>query len=105
MGWAEPGIIKLSTTTQSPDIYQLPYSNQALPGMSGGAILNATRELVGIHGRAEEYAQVRIADGKSIATRANLGMPISFIRHRCLLLPEQLGSHHWQHPNLLHLHH
>jgi S1-C subfamily serine protease len=50
--------------------YSLVYSNDTLPGMSGGAVLNSEGELVAIHGRGDR-------DENNIKTGFNLGIPIN----------------------------
>jgi hypothetical protein len=60
-----------------PDGYQLLYSNETLPGMSGGPVLNSRGELVGIHGRAELHAEASRRLGKPIASSTNMGLTIA----------------------------
>jgi tetratricopeptide (TPR) repeat protein len=50
--------------------YSLVYSNDTLPGMSGGAVLNSDGELVAIHGRGDK-------DDSGAKTGFNLGIPIN----------------------------
>jgi tetratricopeptide (TPR) repeat protein len=50
--------------------YSLVYSNDTLPGMSGGAVLNSDGELVAIHGRGDR-------DENNDKTGFNLGIPIN----------------------------
>jgi Flp pilus assembly protein TadD len=54
--------------------YSLVYSNDTLPGMSGGGVLNANGEVVAIHGRGDRE---QLADG-TIGTKTgfNVGIPI-----------------------------
>ncbi len=65
--------------------YALVYSNDTLPGMSGGAVLNGNGELVAIHGKGDRE---RLADntlgGK---TGFNVGIPID----RFAALAKNLG--------------
>ena len=75
---AESGILKASVDAPVADGYQLFYSNQTLPGMSGGPVLDDLGQLVGIHGRAEESSLVETRDGKAVATTTNKGVPISY---------------------------
>jgi tetratricopeptide (TPR) repeat protein len=56
--------------TGGADGYELLYSNTTSPGMSGGPVLNARGELIGIHGRADGTQE----RGK---TGLNLGIPIN----------------------------
>ena len=61
-----------------PNGYQLLYSNPTLKGMSGGSVLDSEGNLVGIHGRAERDDQTSSSTGKSIATRTNMAVPITY---------------------------
>jgi len=72
------GDVIANATVAIPDGYQLLYDNQTLPGVSGGAVLNAKGELVGIHGKAEKADQISMQSGKAIATGTNQGVPISY---------------------------
>jgi len=72
------GDVIANATVAIPDGYQLLYDNQTLPGVSGGAVLNAQGQLVGIHGRAEKADQVSEMSGKAVATGTNQGVPISY---------------------------
>ncbi|MEY3735913.1 MAG: hypothetical protein RLZZ624_972 [Cyanobacteriota bacterium] len=57
--------------------YQLLYSNETLPGMSGGPVLNERGELLGIHGRAELHTEASRRLGKPMATSTNMGLTIA----------------------------
>jgi len=74
------GDVIANATVAIPDGYQLLYDNQTLPGVSGGAVLNARGELVGIHGKAERADQVSESSGKAVATGTNQGVPISYYK-------------------------
>jgi len=74
------GDVIANATVAIPEGYQLLYDNQTLPGVSGGAVLNAQGELVGIHGKAEKADQVSERSGKAIATGTNQGVPISYYK-------------------------
>jgi len=74
------GDVIANATVAIPDGYQLLYDNQTLPGVSGGALLNAQGELVGIHGKAEKADQVSESSGKAVATGTNQGVPISYYK-------------------------
>jgi tetratricopeptide (TPR) repeat protein len=50
--------------------YSLVYSNDTLPGMSGGAVLNSEGELVAIHGRGDR-------DDNGVKNGFNLGIPVN----------------------------
>jgi tetratricopeptide (TPR) repeat protein len=51
--------------------YSLVYSNDTLPGMSGGAVLNSDGELVAIHGRGDRDTTSGAKNG------FNLGIPVN----------------------------
>ena len=54
--------------------YSLVYSNDTLPGMSGGVVLNGNGELVAIHGRGDRE---QLTDGETgNKTGFNVGIPI-----------------------------
>ena len=57
------GDVIANATVAIPNGYQLLYSNQTLPGMSGGAVLNAQGQLVGIHASAERADQISERSG------------------------------------------
>jgi tetratricopeptide (TPR) repeat protein len=70
------GRVEANATVAIPNGYQLLYSNPTLPGMSGGAVLNAEAQLVGIHASAERADQISESSGKAVATSTNQGVPI-----------------------------
>jgi len=62
------------------DGYSLVYSNNTLPGMSGGPVLNENGEVVAIHGRADTRAVESSSINQNIQiakTGFNLGIPIN----------------------------
>lgn len=66
------------------DGYSIVYSNNTLPGMSGGGVFNQNGQLVGIHGRGDVDTKLEssaINSGIRIKTGFNLGIPIeTFLR-------------------------
>ncbi|MCP9877927.1 tetratricopeptide repeat-containing serine protease family protein [Cyanobium sp. A2C-AMD] len=78
------GDVIANATVAIPDGYQLLYDNQTLPGVSGGAVLNAQGQLVGIHGKAEKADQISESRGKAVATGTNQGVPISYYKQYTL---------------------
>ncbi len=58
------------------DGYSLTYTNNTLPGMSGGPVLNERAELVGIHGRAEGSYQSTQQGMIALKSGFNLAVPI-----------------------------
>ncbi|WP_300002041.1 GUN4 domain-containing protein [Anabaena sp. AL09] len=61
--------------------YNLIYDNPTLPGMSGGAVLNDAKQLIGIHGRGEGATDITSdainPDVGIIKSGRNLGIPSS----------------------------
>ena len=72
------GRVIANATVAIPNGYQLLYSNQTLPGMSGGAVLSAQGKLVGIHAGAERADQISETSGKAVATGTNQAVPIAY---------------------------
>lgn len=58
------------------DGYSLTYTNNTLPGMSGGPVLNEQGEVVGIHGRAEGRYQSTQQGMVALKSGFNLAVPI-----------------------------
>jgi serine protease Do len=61
------------------DGYGLVYTNTTLPGMSGGPVLDANGQLIGIHGRADAQAQLQDEQLNSkiyIKSGVNLGISV-----------------------------
>jgi tetratricopeptide (TPR) repeat protein len=74
------GRITANASQPLEDGYSLVYSNNTLPGMSGGPVLNENGELVGIHGRADTRAAEPSSINQNISiakTGFNLGIPIN----------------------------
>ena len=72
------GTITANANRPLRDGYSLVYTNNTLPGMSGGPVLNAEGELLGIHGRADTTTEVQnqsINPDIFIKTGFNLGIP------------------------------
>lgn len=73
------GTITANASRPLTDGYSLVYSNNTLPGMSGGPVLNSEGELMGIHGRADTTTEVQnqnINPDIFIKTGFNLGIPM-----------------------------
>ncbi len=82
------GKITANASRPLADGYALVYSNNTLPGMSGGPVLDSQGNLLGIHGRADTTTEVQNQSFNSevyIKTGFNLGIPISTFLS---LLPE-----------------
>ncbi len=69
------GTVSANSTQTLEQGYSLIYSNDTLPGMSGGAVLNQNGELVAIHGRGDR--ERNDSGGLGQKTGFNLGIPIN----------------------------
>ena len=58
--------------------YQLLYDNKTESGMSGGVLLNADGELVGLHGRGEKNEKESTVREMTMKTGINQGVPITY---------------------------
>ena len=73
-----PGKITATASGRLRDGYGLVYTNNTLPGMSGGPVLNEQGQVVGIHGRADTTpTQSTGYDNIYIKTGLNLGVPLT----------------------------
>ncbi len=76
-----PGEIAANASRPLKDGYALAYNNPTLPGMSGGPVLNAQGELIGIHGRAEAAERLQNSqvsqDIYVLKTELNYAIPIN----------------------------
>jgi Tfp pilus assembly protein PilF len=75
------GKVTANATKPLADGYALVYSNNTLPGMSGGPVLDDRGQLIGIHGRADTTT-IQPQDQETnpdiyIKTGFNLGIPIN----------------------------
>ena len=74
------GEVIANATVFIPNGYQLLYSNSTLPGMSGGAVLNAQGQLVGIHGQGETDVEMSEQQGVAVKTGTNQAVPIVYYK-------------------------
>lgn len=72
------GLVEAIATVNIPSGYQLLYSNPTLPGMSGGAVLNAEGQLIGIHGLGETDSKMTEQEGVAVKTGTNQAVPIFY---------------------------
>jgi lipoprotein NlpI len=72
------GDIIANAAVAIPNGYQLLYSNPTLPGMSGGAVMNAQGQLVGIHGQGETDSKMSEQEGVAVKTGTNQAVPIGY---------------------------
>jgi tetratricopeptide (TPR) repeat protein/V8-like Glu-specific endopeptidase len=82
---------KITARSSKPfaDGYSMVYTNNTLPGMSGGGVFNSSGELVGIHGRGDVDTKLEsssINSGIRIKTGFNLGIPIETFLQRAKAL-------------------
>ena len=59
--------------------YQIIYSVKTEPGMSGGPVVDADGDIVGIHGRGELAERRSFDEKKIVKTRLNNGVPIRYL--------------------------
>ena len=72
------GRVIANASVAIPNGYQLLYSNQTLPGMSGGAVLNAQGQLIAIHGQGETDSKMSEQQGVAVKTGTNQAVPIAY---------------------------
>ena len=77
------GDVIANATVAIPNGYQLLYSNPTLPGMSGGAVINAQGQLVGIHGQGETDSTMSEQKGVAVKTGTNQAVPITYCSKYC----------------------
>ena len=74
------GDVIANATVAIPNGYQLLYSNPTLPGMSGGAVLNAQGQLIGIHGQGETDSKMSEQQDVAVKTGTNQAVPIAYYK-------------------------
>lgn len=78
---------KVTARSSKPfaDGYSIVYSNNTLPGMSGGGVFNGNGQLIGIHGRGDVDTKLEsspVNPNIRIKTGFNLGIPIETFLQR-----------------------
>jgi S1-C subfamily serine protease len=74
------GLVTANASRPLQNGYTLVYTNPTLPGMSGGPVLNANGEVIGIHGSADTTARPQapqINPNVYVKTGFNLAIPIN----------------------------
>ena len=70
------GEVVANVSSFMSDGYQMLYSNQTLPGMSGGGVFDRYGRLIAIHGLAETDIELTNQTGLAVKTGTNQGIPI-----------------------------
>jgi tetratricopeptide (TPR) repeat protein/V8-like Glu-specific endopeptidase len=73
------GKVTANSSRPLKDGYALVYSNQTLPGMSGGGVFNDRGELIAIHGKGDVDTRITTSEinpNVRVKTGFNLGIPI-----------------------------
>jgi tetratricopeptide (TPR) repeat protein len=88
---------KVTANSSKPlkDGYAIIYSNNTLPGMSGGGVFNGDGELIAIHGRGDVDTQINTSGldpNVRIKTGFNLGIPISTFQNLAATIGINLGT-------------
>jgi tetratricopeptide (TPR) repeat protein len=74
----QQGIVSANSQVTQADGYGLIYTNNTLPGMSGGPVLNSQGEVIGVHGKGEtERSQATQNSNVALKVGYNLGVPIN----------------------------
>jgi tetratricopeptide (TPR) repeat protein len=74
------GKITANSSRPLKDGYSLIYSNNTLPGMSGGGVFNERGELIAIHGKGDVDTKIQTSEinpNIRVKTGFNLGIPIN----------------------------
>ncbi|WP_232192778.1 trypsin-like peptidase domain-containing protein [Synechococcus sp. BL107] len=71
-------VIAYDPNIQLPNGYNFLYSNNTLPGMSGGPVLGTQGELLAIHGLGEIDVEMTSNKNILVKTGTNQGIPLSF---------------------------
>ena len=89
------GKITANSSRPLKDGYAIIYSNNTLPGMSGGGVFNDRGELIAIHGRGDVDTKITISEidpTVRVKTGFNLGIPINTFQQLATKLGLKVGS-------------
>jgi tetratricopeptide (TPR) repeat protein/S1-C subfamily serine protease len=88
---------KITANSSKPlkDGYSIIYSNNTLPGMSGGGVFNDRGELIAIHGKGDVDTKIQISDinpNIRVKTGFNLGIPINTFQQLSTKIGLKIGT-------------
>jgi tetratricopeptide (TPR) repeat protein len=88
---------KITANSSKPlkDGYSIIYSNNTLPGMSGGGVFNDRGELIAIHGKGDVDTKIQISEinpNVRVKTGFNLGIPINTFQQLSATIGLKVGS-------------
>ena len=89
------GKITANSSRPLKDGYSLIYSNNTLPGMSGGGVFNDRGELIAIHGRGDVDTKIQISEinpNIRVKTGFNLGIPINTFQQLAIKIGLNIGT-------------
>ena len=90
------GKVTANSSRPLKDGYAIIYSNNTLPGMSGGGVFNDRGELIAIHGRGDVDTKITISEidpNIRVKTGFNLGIPINTFQQLATKLGLKIGSY------------
>ena len=89
------GKITANSSRPLKDGYSIIYSNNTLPGMSGGGVFNDRGELIAIHGRGDIDTKIQISEidpSVRVKTGFNLGIPINTFQQLAIKIGIKIGT-------------
>lgn len=89
------GKITANSNKALKDGYALIYSNNTLPGMSGGGVFNDSGELIAIHGKGDVDTKIKTSEINPeirVKTGFNLGIPINTFQQLASKIGIDLGG-------------
>jgi tetratricopeptide (TPR) repeat protein len=89
------GKITANSSRPLKDGYSLIYSNNTLPGMSGGGVFNDRGELIAIHGKGDVDTKIQISEinpNIRVKTGFNLGIPINTFQQLAIEIGLNVGT-------------
>lgn len=89
------GKVTANASRPLADGYSLVYTNNTLPGMSGGPVFNDSGELIAIHGKGDVQAESQTSEinqNVRVKTGFNLGITLSTVSQQAKALGLTLGG-------------